>query len=80
MAAGSTAHFPSSAQRSMDGMSSDHIEAATITPDANPSNDFCKAADISFFIRKTSAEPVMVPIKGMNKIAMSIIFYLLSQR
>ena len=39
-AAGNTCHLPMSAHCSMLGMSSDQIEAATMTPDAKPSNAF----------------------------------------
>ena len=46
---------------------SDHIEAATITPEAKPNNAFCKRAGISFRIKNTKAEPNTVPISGINK-------------
>ena len=41
-------------------------EAATMTPEANPSSDFCTRGDISSFIRKTKAAPSMVPSRGMS--------------
>ena len=50
---------------SIAGMSNDHTEAATITPEAKPCNDFCKRGDISSFIRKTNAAPSIVPNRGM---------------
>jgi hypothetical protein len=42
IAAGITLHLPLSASISIAGISSDHTDAATITPDAKPSNVFCK--------------------------------------
>ena len=65
-AAGRTAHLPLSADISIAGMISDHTEAATITPEAKPSRVFCNNAGISFFIKKTNAEPVIVPSRGSN--------------
>ena len=56
-------------------MSSDHTDAATITPEAKPSNVFCKRGDISSFIRKTKAAPSMVPINGMSNPITSVIGY-----
>jgi hypothetical protein len=50
----------------MDGMSSDHTEAATITPEAKPNNDFCKRGDMSFFMKKTNEAPNIVPNNGIN--------------
>ena len=47
MAAGMTDHAPFVSSISMAGMSSDQTEAATITPDANPNNDFCRRKTIS---------------------------------
>jgi hypothetical protein len=66
MAAGSTAHLPSASHISIAGMSSDHTDAATITPDAKPSSDFCRRTDISLRIKKTKAEPSMVPSSGIS--------------
>ena len=45
-------HAPLSALISIAGMSNDHTDAATITPEAKPSNDFCSRMDISFFIKE----------------------------
>ena len=56
-------------------MSSDHTDAATITPEAKPSNVFCKRGDISSFIRKTNAAPSMVPNRGMSNPKINVIFY-----
>ena len=50
----------------MDGISSDHTLAATITPLANPNSVFCSRSGISFFMKKTDADPNMVPNKGNN--------------
>ena len=38
--AGTTDHLPLSVIISMEGMSNDHTDAATITPDAKPNNVF----------------------------------------
>ena len=47
-------------------MSSDHTEAATITPEAKPNSDFRKRGDMSFFIKKTNEAPNIVPNNGIN--------------
>ena len=65
-AAGNTDHAPFSSSISMAGMSSDQTEAATITPDAKPSKDFCTRSGMSFFIKNTKAEPSIVPSKGIS--------------
>ena len=65
-AAGATAHGPALASMSIAGISSDHTEAATITPEAKPNNVFCRRGDISSFMKNTKAEPSMVPSRGMN--------------
>ncbi len=67
MAAGSTDHAPLPVSISIDGMSSDQTEAAIITPEAKPNNDFCSLGDMSFFMKKTKAAPSMVPSIGINK-------------
>ena len=63
---------------SIEGISSDHTEAATMTPEANPNKVFCTKSGICFFIRKTQAAPKVVPAKGNNNpmISPSIILYL----
>ena len=66
MAAGTTDHLPLSASISIAGMSKDHTEAATITPEAKPNSDFCTRGDISAFIKKTKAEPSTVPNSGIR--------------
>ncbi len=50
----------------MAGMSKDQTEAATITPDAKPSSDFCTRSSMSPLIKKTNAEPSIVPSNGMS--------------
>ena len=65
-AAGNTDHAPFPSSISMAGMSSDQTEAATITPDAKPSKDFCTRSGMSFFIKNTKAEPSIVPSKGIS--------------
>ena len=50
---------------SREGINKDQTEAATITPEAKPSNDFSTLLLILFFIKKTTAAPNKVPIKGI---------------
>lgn len=64
MIAGSTLAKPSFPVISIDGISSDHTEAATMTPAAKPVSDFCNREGIFFFIRNTQAAPSMVPAQG----------------
>lgn len=52
---------------SIPGISNDQTEAATITPEANPNRIFCSRSGISFFIKKTKADPSAVPRKGIIK-------------
>ena len=59
-------HAPLSALISIAGMSNDHMDAATITPEAKPSNDFCSRMDIPSFIKNTKAEPSIVPNSGIR--------------
>ena len=65
-AAGITDHTPPAFSSSIAGMRSDHTEAATITPEAKPNNDFWRRGDISSFIKKTKAAPNIVPSRGMR--------------
>ena len=46
-------------------MSRLQIEAATMTPAANPVRERWTILDNSFLIKYTQAEPAAVPIKGM---------------
>lgn len=71
--AGMTLHLPLSASISIAGMSSDHTEAATITPEANPNSVFCTRGDISSFIKKTNAEPNIVPSSGINSPMINVV-------
>ena len=48
------------------GKSSDHTEAATVTPEAKPNSPFCKRSGISPFMKNTMADPSMVPNNGIN--------------
>lgn len=64
-AAGINASFPSPSAISIDGISSDHTEAATITPAAKPKSVFCTSGLIWFFIKNTQAAPRVVPKKGI---------------
>ena len=52
---------------SIDGIKGDHTDAATITPATNPVSVFCNGGAKSFFMRKTHAEPSVVPKNGSNK-------------
>ena len=67
MAAGRTWAMPSVwLMKPMLGSSNDQTEAATITPEANPSRVFCTRGFISCFIVKTKAEPKTVPSTGIS--------------
>ena len=50
---------------SIDGINKDHTDAAIITPDAKPNNNFSNLGAILSFSRKTIAAPSVVPIKGI---------------
>ena len=67
MVGGTTADGPSPI--SMAGIINDHTDAATITPDANPSRIFCINAGISRFMRNTKDAPNAVPRKGIRSVA-----------
>ncbi len=51
---------------SMDGIKRDQTEAAIITPEAKPSNNFCKRGEISSFSKNAIAEPKTVPRNGTS--------------
>ena len=72
-AAGKTDHRPLSAAISIDGISSDHTDAATITPDAKPNSDFCSLGDMSFFMKNTKAEPSIVPSSGIKRPMINVV-------
>ena len=65
VAAGIKASLPISCDISMAGISSDHIDAATITPEAKPNISFLGLLPISCFIKKTVAAPSAVPKNGI---------------
>lgn len=67
MVGGTTAYDPS--PMSMAGIINDQTDAATITPEANPSRTFCINAGISRFIRNTKAAPKVVPRNGIRSVA-----------
>ena len=73
--AGSHATFPCSVAMSIEGIKSDHTDAAIITPDANPSNTFSTRLSIPFFIKNTIAEPRVVPSNGINSPTVRYIFF-----
>ena len=58
---------------SMAGISSDHTDAATITPEAKPNNVFCSRADISSFMKNTKAEPSIVPSSGISSPIINVV-------
>lgn len=64
--AGSHPVPPCSTVMSIEGMSSDHTDAAIITPDANPNSSLRTRADMSRRSRKTIAAPSEVPAKGIR--------------
>ena len=68
-AAGTTAMRPMPAHISIPGMSSDHTEAATITPEAKPNNDFCANTGMPLFMKNTKAEPKTVPRNGISNVS-----------
>ena len=51
---------------SSEGISSDHTEAAIITPDAKPSSAFCSQDFICPFRKNTIAAPSVVPSMGIS--------------
>lgn len=64
---------------SMAGIISDQTDAATITPEANPSNSFCNSAGMSLFMKNTNAEPKAVPRNGIIN-AVNIEFIIIRQK
>ena len=76
-AAGTNANFPMPSDMSIAGISSDHTEAATITPEANPSIAFCSITLISPRNRNTHAAPSAVPASGIITPASKSMYILL---
>ena len=70
---GQTDQRPLSSTISIDGISSDHTDAATITPEAKPSNVFYSLTDISFFMKNTKAEPSIVPSSGISSPMINVV-------
>ena len=68
-----TDHAPLPTSISIEGISNDHTDAATMTPDAKPNSDFCSRTDISSFIRKTKAEPSIVPSNGISSPIINVV-------
>ncbi len=64
MAAGRKAHWPRDADWFMEGMRRLHMEAAVMTPAAKPVRARRRLVRRVPFIRKTQAEPKVVPRKG----------------
>lgn len=50
---------------SIDGIIKDQTDAAIITPEAKPNNNFSTLLFILFFIKKTIAAPSVVPKNGI---------------
>ena len=65
--AGMTDIGPVNPDISMLGMSSDHTEAATITPEAKPSSVRSSSGDICPRMKNTNAEPSTVPNSGKRR-------------
>ena len=64
--AGRNASRPSAADCSMAGESRLQMDAATMTPAANPVSARCTPGCRDFFIKNTQADPMVVPAKGMR--------------
>ena len=67
MAVGIIAILPATMFILTDGSIKDQNDAETITPAAKPRSDFCNFADISLFVRNTTADPSTIPAIGINK-------------
>ena len=74
-AAGNQFIIPCSSASFADGIISDHMLAAIITPAANPTINFCTFLFKFFFKNNTKLLPKLVPINGIN---MPIILYNIS--
>lgn len=64
---GTNENLPYDVDISIEGIISDQIDAATITPLAKPNRIFSTMSFSSFFIKKTIAAPRVVPKKGIIK-------------
>ena len=56
------------------GIISEKNAAATITPEAKPESAFFVVIFISLLVKKTDAEPSVVPRNGINKLYISALF------
>lgn len=72
-AAGNTLHLPLDAPISIEGMSSDHTDAATMTPEAKPNSDLLTLSGSSLRMKNTSAAPRTVPAKGMRRMDSNVV-------
>ena len=75
-AAGIQALLPCSTAISIEGISNDHTDAAIITPAANPKSSFSMVWFNWFFIKNTIAAPNVVPVNGIIKPTIKLIFML----
>ena len=66
LTAGNQESLPYFSDCDIAGSRSDQIDAAIITPEANPIKDFCSCSLMLFLIKKTIAEPSVVPMKGIK--------------
>ena len=66
-AAGRKAHFPIPSACCIAGISRLHMEAATMTPPANPVSARCTFCFRFFLMKNTQAEPAAVPAKGISR-------------
>lgn len=64
--AGIKDHVPIVSEYSMAGIRRLQMEAATMTPAANPVRALCTNGFSLFFINNTQAEPSVVPRKGIR--------------
>ena len=65
-AAGIKASFPADSHISIAGIRSDHTEAATMMPEANPRSIFWMTGLISFCTKNTQPAPMVVPRNGIK--------------
>ena len=66
VAAGTKLHVPQSEAASIDGISSDHTDAAIIIPAAKPKKSVFSFSEISLLKKNTSDEPSVVD-KNINE-------------
>ena len=75
MAAGSQLRRPISSDSSIDGIMSDHTEAATITPAAKPMKIFWVRSSDLLRVKSTVEAPTSVPANGINIIDSQLIIH-----